>query len=98
AVAIGMVYASKIAENMGLADATVSIRQISLLKKLGMLTVNHGLKPDDIIDTLYLDKKTIKGKLRFILPTKIGDVIISDKVTEELIRLVVTEANLMALE
>ncbi len=86
AVAIGMVCASKIAVNMGLADETVSLRQISLLKRLGMPTRNYAIKPDDIIDTLYLDKKTLKGILRFILPTKIGNVIISEKVTEEDIR------------
>ncbi len=83
AVAIGMVCASKIAVNMGLADETVSMRQISLLKRLGMPTWNYEIKPDDIIDTLYLDKKTVGGRLRFILPVKIGEVIISDKVTEE---------------
>lgn len=86
AVAIGMAYASKIAVNMGLADETVSIRQISLLKRLGMPTENYEIKPDDIIETLYLDKKTHRGILRFILPTRIGSVIISDNVTEEFIR------------
>ncbi|MBI4006974.1 MAG: 3-dehydroquinate synthase [Planctomycetes bacterium] len=86
AVAIGMAYASKMAVIMGLADETVSMRQISLLKRLGMPTENREIKPDDIINTLYLDKKTLGGRLRFILPTKIGEVIISDKVTEEVIR------------
>jgi 3-dehydroquinate synthase len=86
AVAIGMVYASRIAVNMGLTNETVPMRQISLLKRLEMPTGNREFKPDDIIKTLYLDKKTIKGKLRFVLPTKIGEVIISDKVTDEVIR------------
>jgi 3-dehydroquinate synthase len=86
AVAIGMVYASRIAVNMGLTNETVPMRQISLLKRLEMPTGNREFKPDDIIKTLYLDKKTIKGKLRFVLPTKIGEVIISDNVTDEIIR------------
>lgn len=97
AVAIGMVCASKIAVHMGLAVGNVLLRQISLLKRLGMPTVNYGIKPNEIIKTLYLDKKTLGGTLRFILPTKIGEVIISDKVPEEVIRLVQIEANLMAL-
>ncbi len=84
AVAIGMLYASRIAIDMGLAGNTVFERQLSLIKKLG-LALNTGLPSEDIVKTLYADKKAIGGRLRFILPTKIGEVIISDQVTEEIL-------------
>ena len=84
AVAIGMLYASRIAIDMGLADTTVFERQFSLIKRLG-LPIHTGLNPEEIVKTLYADKKVIAGRLRFILPTKIGEVIISDQVTEEMI-------------
>ncbi len=84
AVAIGMLYAARIAIDMGLADTTVFERQFSLIKRLG-LPINTGLNPEEIIKTLYADKKVISGRLRFILPTKIGEVIISDQVTEEML-------------
>ncbi len=84
AVAIGMVYASLIAIEMGLAVNGVFERQLALIKKLG-LSLHTGLKPENVIRTLYADKKAIGGRLRFILPTKIGEVIISDQVTEEIL-------------
>lgn len=84
AVAMGMLYASQVAVEMGLADHTVFDRQLSLIKKLE-LPLYTGLKPESIIKSLYTDKKVISGKLRFVLPTKIGEVIISDRVTEDIL-------------
>ena len=84
AVAIGMLYAARIAIDMGLTDNTVFERQLSLIKRLG-LPLHTGLNPEEIVKTLYADKKVIAGRLRFILPTKIGEVIISDQVTEEIL-------------
>ena len=84
AIAIGMLYATKIAIEIGLTNNKVYERQLSLIKRLGLpLTID--LKPGDIVKTLYTDKKVISGKLRFILPKKIGEVIISDEVTEEIL-------------
>jgi len=84
AIAIGMLYATKIAVEIGLTNNKVYERQLSLIKRLGLpLTID--LKPGDIIKTLYTDKKVISGKLRFILPKKIGEVVISDQVTEEIL-------------
>ena len=84
AVAIGMLYATEIAIDMGLTDTSVLERQRSLIKRLG-LPLHTGLNPDDIVKTLYTDKKVVRGRLRFILPIKIGGVIISDQVTEEIL-------------
>ncbi|MDN3513809.1 MAG: 3-dehydroquinate synthase [Candidatus Brocadia sp.] len=84
AVAIGMLYATEIAIEMGLTDTSVLERQRSLIKRLG-LPLHTGLNPDDIVKTLYTDKKVVRGRLRFILPIKIGEVIISDQVTEEIL-------------
>jgi len=84
AVAIGMLYATRVAIDMGLTDNTVFERQFSLIKRLG-LPLHTGLKPEEIVKILYADKKAIAGRLRFILPTKIGEVIISDQVTEEVL-------------
>lgn len=84
AVAIGMLYATKIAIELGLTDNTVFERQLALMKNLG-LSIQTGLKSEAIIKALYTDKKTISGRLRFVLPTKIGEVIISDKVNDEIL-------------
>lgn len=84
AVAIGMLYATGIARQMGLTSPSVLDRQLSLVRRLG-LPLHTGLPPEDMVRALYTDKKTIAGRLRFILPIKIGEVIISDQVTEEII-------------
>jgi 3-dehydroquinate synthase len=84
AVAMGMLYATKIAIEMGLTVTTVLERQLFLIKRLG-LPLHIGLEPKDIIRTLYTDKKAIAGKLRFVLPVKIGEVVISDQVTEDVL-------------
>ncbi|MFV1975634.1 MAG: 3-dehydroquinate synthase [Candidatus Scalindua sp.] len=85
AVAMGMIYVSKIAREMNLADETVLKRQESLFLKLGLSLKDTELDPHDIVSKLYQDKKTIAGKLRFVLPTRIGNVIIDDSVSEQTI-------------
>lgn len=82
AVAIGMIYATKIAMEMNLTEESVLARQESLFRKLGLSRKDTELNPDDIVNILYQDKKTIDGKLRFILPVRIGDVVINDRVSD----------------
>jgi 3-dehydroquinate synthase len=84
AVAMGMLYATKIAVEMGLTNKAVYERQRTLFTKMG-LSLNPGLDAGDVIKILYTDKKTVAGRLRFILPLRIGEVIISDKVTEDVL-------------
>lgn len=85
AVAIGMIYASKISREMGLIDDSVINSQKILLERLEAKTDVKGLNPAQIVEKLYQDKKTVGGRLRFVLPVQIGKVIISDKVSEEII-------------
>ena len=59
--------------------------------KLGLSLKDTELSPDDIVSILYQDKKTIGGKLRFVLPTEIGNVVIDDRVNEETILKVLTD-------
>ncbi|MFQ5965801.1 MAG: 3-dehydroquinate synthase, partial [Candidatus Scalinduaceae bacterium] len=90
AVAMGMIYATKIAKEMNLADNNVLKRQELLFKRLGLSIQDNEIKPKDIVEILYQDKKTVKGKLRFILPNKVGNVIIDDRVSDEIILNVLT--------
>jgi len=90
AVAMGMISASKIAGKMDITDSSVLERQEILLKRLGLKLKDNEINPNDIVNILYQDKKTIGGRLRFVLPTGIGNVIISDKVNEKIILDVLT--------
>lgn len=87
AVAIGMVVAGKIAVKMQLWTEEEANRQDELLKKAGLPTqIPSNLDIEKIIDSLQLDKKVKAGKVRFILPTTIGKVTITDQVTADLLR------------
>lgn len=86
AVAIGMVAAGKIAVTMGLWTQEEAQRQDALIAKAGLPTdIPEELKIEDILETIKSDKKVKAGKVRFILPTAIGKVTITDRVTPETI-------------
>lgn len=77
AVSVGMLYASRLAEKRGLIDSNMTARQRNLLEKIGVMTNlpdPAAFSTDDILSKMRLDKKTVGGQLRFILPTKMGHV------------------------
>ncbi|MEM9507715.1 MAG: 3-dehydroquinate synthase [Cyanobacteria bacterium P01_E01_bin.35] len=86
AVAIGMVAAGKIAVTMGLWHKEEAERQDALIAKAGLPTaIPSELKTEAILETIKSDKKVKAGKVRFILPTALGKVTITDQVTPEII-------------
>ncbi len=92
AVAIGMVAAGKIAVELGLWQKEDSERQNALIQKAGLPTqLPTGIDITGMIDALQLDKKVRDGKVRFILPTQIGAVTITDEVPADTIRRVLQE-------
>lgn len=87
AVAIGMVAAGQMAVTMGLWDQPSADRQRSLLEKTGLPTqLPPGLDLDAILDSLQTDKKVKDGRVRFVLPTRIGSVIVTDQASPGVIR------------
>lgn len=87
AVAIGMVAGSRIAVELGWWDVESDQRQLKLIQKAGLPThLPVGLKIDEVLTSLQTDKKVKAGKVRFILPTQIGEVQITDQVPAEVIR------------
>lgn len=92
AVAIGMVAAGAIAVNLQLWDKEAAERQDALIKKAGLPTqLPAGIDIEAIIDALQADKKVKAGKVRFILPTQIGAVTITDQVPADAIRQVLRQ-------
>lgn len=86
AVAIGMIAASWIANELGLLSESEVTRQINLLQQIGLPTTFSGIDSQKIIETLSLDKKVLGGEVRFILATQIGRVIIKSAVGNEVIQ------------
>jgi 3-dehydroquinate synthase len=91
AVAIGMVHASRLAERRGLIDSSLTERQIALLHALHLPTTLPGsltISTDDVLSRMRLDKKSVAGSLRFILPIKAGTVKMYSDVPESDVRAV----------
>ena len=97
AVAIGMVDASRLAEKCGRIDTKMVDRQVKLLEALHLptqLKAPGELSVEDVLGRMRLDKKTVAGKLRFVLPTKIGHVELVDGVDETHVRSTLIEHGL----
>jgi 3-dehydroquinate synthase len=73
-VAIGMMCAARLAQRLGRVDAAFVQRQRELLSALGLPLDPPDVDHDELIELMYRDKKVDRGKLRFILPSRIGHV------------------------
>ena len=86
AVAIGMLCASRLAERLGRVDADLTRRQHELLATLGLPVEAPDLDRDQILDAMAHDKKVQHGRLRFVLPSKMGHVELVGDVDEADVR------------
>lgn len=86
AVSIGMTCAARLAESMERINSEVTSRQHALLQALGLPVAVPRLDVDQLIDLMMHDKKVEYGRLRFVLPDRIGHVQLVDGVAEELVR------------
>jgi 3-dehydroquinate synthase len=74
AVAIGMVCAARLAQQLGRVDAQFTDRLRKLLESLGLPVKTPKLDREEIIDAMMHDKKVQHGKLHFVLPSRLGHV------------------------
>jgi len=74
AVAWGMLAATRLASLTGLLAVSDAERIQSAVHDYGPLPRADGLDADKLLGRLASDKKTLQGKVHFVLPTRIGDV------------------------
>ena len=74
AVSIGMLCASRLAESLGRVDSELTRRQHDLLVELGLPVEVPEADRDELAAAMQHDKKVEHGRLRFVLPTKMGHV------------------------
>lgn len=87
AVAAGMCCASRLAERLGMIDPDVTRGQVRLLAAFGLPTAPRpGWATDDLLAVMRRDKKAAGGKLRFVLPERLGSVKLVGDVPEALVR------------
>jgi 3-dehydroquinate synthase len=93
AVSAGMISASRLAEKLGRISSSLTNRQIALLDQFQLPTKSKKeWKIDDLIACMYRDKKTKGGKLRFVLPSKLGNVETVNDVPVETVRQALEES------
>ncbi len=85
-VGLGMIAATRTAHQLGMIDMA-SVSRIEQLIAVSGLPVS-GLKEstESIVTAMHSDKKVRDAKLRFVLPDRIGHVVIRDDVPEVLVK------------
>ncbi|QDU34658.1 3-dehydroquinate synthase [Poriferisphaera corsica] len=78
AVALGMVAATQLAVDAGRCDGDVLSRLIELQKALGLPCEAKLPDAEKLIEVMRHDKKVADGKIRLVLPDRIGAVSIVD--------------------
>jgi len=91
AVAIGMVAAARISKEMGMIDEATLERIKGLLEKLKLPISVDGLSAKKITNSLKVDKKIREGKIKFVLPKRIGKVEIRDDVPIQTVKRVLKD-------
>jgi 3-dehydroquinate synthase len=82
AVAAGMICASRLAERQGRISPELTERQVRLLDRFGLPTAPAPWPAAQLLQTMRSDKKALAGRLRFILPTRLGEVTLMEDVPE----------------
>src|SRR6266568_2400153 len=92
AVSIGMVAESDIANQIGLLSKENTLLIKESLINAGLPTSVPKFKTDDIINKIKLDKKNIGDKMIFTLLRQIGEGVINQTISEEIIRTVLQQS------
>ncbi|MHB9026007.1 MAG: 3-dehydroquinate synthase [Armatimonadota bacterium] len=92
AVAIGMVVAARLAHGMGMLRAEPVHRITRLLQRFSLPTHLPKADPGVLMSLMDTDKKAVAGKVRFVLPTAIGKVEITNAVPRDILRRAMKES------
>jgi 3-dehydroquinate synthase len=83
AVAFGMNAATELASVVGLLDGSSRDLIRKTVSLYGPIPSLDGIKPEKLPGRLVSDKKTIPGKVHFVLPERIGHVRVMSGVDEK---------------
>ncbi len=93
AVAIGMICASRLAQKLGRISGDLTDRQRRLLTALDLPTQAPRLDVEQLWEVMTRDKKVEHGRLRFVLPARLGQVELVADVDPRLVREVLAECR-----
>ena len=86
AVAIGMIGAAHISKSLGRIDEATFNRLQALIDKLGMTSHAKDCDIDHMFKAIFRDKKTINGKINWVLMDEIGKVSIVNDVPDDVVK------------
>ncbi len=92
AIAWGMLAATRLAELTGNLKGADADRIARVILSYGPLPAIADLQPDRLLARLSHDKKTLQGKVHFVLPTGIGSVKVVSGIDPATIRQAAAEA------
>jgi 3-dehydroquinate synthase len=92
AVSWGMRAATHLARDSGMLADAEGAAILSLLDRYGPIPSIAGIKAEALQARLVRDKKTIHGKVHFVLPVRIGEVVVRADVAEEPVKQAIERA------
>jgi len=84
-VALGMTAAVRAATDLGMIDEASRRRIVALIEKTGLPVRGLRLDTQAVVEAMIFDKKVKGGRIRFVLPDRIGHVVIRDDVPPEIV-------------
>jgi 3-dehydroquinate synthase len=82
AVAFGMRAATHLAARLGLLNEPNLHQIVAVIEAYGPIPKLDGISAESLVRHVSKDKKTIQGKVHFVLPDRIGHVQIRSGITE----------------
>ena len=86
AVALGMVYAAQLAEKLEMAEPGFAA-SIEHDLDASLLLIINPYSIHDMAEAMRKDKKAESGKVHFVLPRAVGDVVMHDLTVDEVVEL-----------
>ena len=90
-VAVGMMGAASMAQEMGLHSQEIVDRQRQLLERFSLPTAAKGVPVDDILRGMSLDKKSQGGANRWVMLEDIGRSVVRNDVPRDLVEKTIRE-------
>lgn len=85
AVAWGMRAAVYLGERSGHCSAEDSVEMLELIEAYGPIPAVNGIPAENLLARLVHDKKTVQGRVHFVLPVRIGEVTVVTGVSPALV-------------
>jgi len=85
AVAWGMRAAIHLGETTGHVSAEDAVDMLELIEAYGPIPPLDGIRAENLFARLVHDKKTVQGKVHFVLPVRIGEVTVVSGLDDRLV-------------